>query len=138
MEQLLKENNLKITDVRIIILEEIYNLNSSINAEELYNLVVKRKKTNLSTIYRNLKLLTDSNLVVKVTEINGEIYYRYNNQEHTHHLICVNCKQVLPLDSCPLHSLESSLEKDTGYEILSHSLEFRGLCPKCKEKTHLK
>ncbi|MDL2311046.1 transcriptional repressor [Peptostreptococcaceae bacterium OttesenSCG-928-C18] len=138
MEKLLKEHNLKITNTRLIILEELCKLNKSITAEELSKIVNKIKKTNLSTIYRNLKVLTEKNLVVKVAELNSETYFQLNTDKHIHHLICVNCKEILPLDTCPLHELENLLKTETGYEIISHSLEFRGLCPNCKEKTHLK
>ena len=135
MKNLLQENKLKITDIRLIILEELTNLNKSITAEDLFKLVNKKKKVNLSTIYRNLKVLADKNLIVKVTELNNEIYFQFNTKKHTHHLICVECNEVLPLDDCPLHELENSLKAQTGYDIISHSLEFRGLCPKCKEKS---
>ncbi|WP_100065653.1 Fur family transcriptional regulator [Miniphocaeibacter massiliensis] len=138
MEKLLQDNNLKITKIRIAILEELLKLNVSITAEELFEIISKLQNVNLSTIYRNLKILVENNLILKVTEINGETYYRYNKQEHIHHLICTNCHEVLPLEDCPIHDLEHKLELKTGYNIVSHSLEFRGLCPKCKEKTRLK
>lgn len=134
IKEILKDNGLKVTDARMAILQEILNASNAITAEELFIIVNEKIKINLSTIYRNLKILNEKDIIKKVIEINGEVYFQYNSDEHEHHLICVNCKELIPLESCPLHDLEKQLSEETGYEIISHSLEFRGLCPKCKNK----
>ena len=134
VEEILKDNNLKVTDARVAILQEISNINNPITAEELFIIVNKKIKINLSTIYRNLNILNEKDIIKKVIEINGEVYFQYNSEKHEHHLICIDCKELIPLDNCPLHGLEDQLSSKTGYEIISHSLEFRGLCPKCKNK----
>lgn len=134
IEEILKDNNLKVTEARIAILQEILNINNPITAEELFIIVNKKTKINLSTIYRNLNILNEKDIIKKVIEINGEVYFQYNSNKHEHHLICINCKELIPLENCPLHDLEEQLSDKTGYEITSHSLEFRGLCPKCKNK----
>ncbi|QQK07974.1 Fur family transcriptional regulator [Miniphocaeibacter halophilus] len=134
IENILRENNLKVTEARKIILNEIINIKNPISAENLYTIVNKKKKINLSTIYRNLNTLSNKNIINKVVEIDGEVFYQYNSKNHIHHLVCIRCKEVIPLKDCPLHSLENELSNNTGYDIISHSLEFRGICPKCKEK----
>ena len=131
INNILLKNNLKITKARIIILEKIIDLEKPITAEELFLLVVKEDKINISTIYRNLNILVDKDIIQKATEINGQIYYLFNNNKHIHHLICIKCGEVVPLDNCPIRDMEEELIKTTNYKIISHSLEFRGICPKC-------
>lgn len=133
IEDILKEYDLKVTEPRCLILKELINTNKPITAEELFLRIKDKKKINLSTIYRNLNILLSKEIILKVIEIDGIVYFQYNRKQHVHHLICVSCKEVIPLDSCPLEELESNLSNSTGYEILSHSLEFKGLCPKCKK-----
>lgn len=133
VEKILKDYGLKNTDSRYLMINEFLNLNNPITAEELFNIIKSKKDLNLSTVYRNLNLFLEKDIIKKVIEIDGKVYYQYNRNEHTHHLVCISCKEVIPLDDCPLSELENKLSEKTGYEILSHSLEFRGLCPKCKK-----
>ena len=79
INNILLKNNLKITKARIIILEKIIDLEKPITAEEHFLLVVKEDKINISTIYRNLNILVDKDIIQKATEINGQIYYLFNN-----------------------------------------------------------
>ena len=63
---LLKENSLKFTIQRELILETLYNSDEHLTPEALY-LLIKDKfpelKTGIATIYRTLTLLEESSLV---------------------------------------------------------------------------
>jgi Fe2+ or Zn2+ uptake regulation protein len=41
---------------------------------------------------------------------------------------------VADFSDCELDSLKLRLERETGYRINRHLLEFMGLCPQCKVK----
>ena len=54
MSKILKENNLKYTKGRELVLEVIKKADLPISAEDVYNLVNKKVSLNLSTVYRTL------------------------------------------------------------------------------------
>src|SRR5574344_418901 len=130
--KILNNSNLKNTKNRSLILSKLSTSNSSLCAEELYNLL--DKKINMATIYRNLNTLTDKSILTKVTFDDGKIYYKFNNSDHTHYLICNICHSISPITNCPIDIVSKNIEKDTGYKITNHFLELRGICPNCKKE----
>lgn len=131
---LLKEKNLKVTSNRKIILEYIEERKDAFSAEDLYKKFLPEKNINLSTIYRTLNTFWENNLIQKAAEIDGVIYYQKLEEKHHHQLICTECKSFLPIEDCPITEWKDTLENKTGYEITSHHLEFRGICPDCQKK----
>ncbi|NMB10213.1 MAG: transcriptional repressor [Tissierellia bacterium] len=131
---LLKEKNIKITKNRILLLETIEKLNKVFNVDDIYeSLKNNNHKINISTIYRNVNTFYENDILDKITEVNGIIYYQLQKETHLHYLICTQCNQIIPLKECPLEEIENNLSKKTGYTIESHNLEFRGICPKCNK-----
>jgi hypothetical protein len=59
--------------------------------------------------------------------------YELLQEGHHHHVICSKCRKVqdvvLKVD---LDAEEHKIQKDTGFKIQSHSLEFFGLCTDCQ------
>lgn len=134
LQEYLKSKNLKFTKNRKIILEYINEKKEPFTAEDIYRTLLHDHPINLSTIYRTLNIFLENNILQKTAEIDGVLYFQKMEKKHQHQLICSNCKSVIPIENCPLSEWKESLEKSTGYEITSHHLEFRGLCPKCKKK----
>lgn len=131
--KILKENDLKITKPRKIILKIFEESKGPLSAEEIHKIYSKDYKSSLSTVYRNLKTLEDIGLISVVAEIDGIAYYELKRKEHSHRMICKNCGKIVEIDNCPLGKVEERLKKETGFEIDSHLLEFRGLCPDCQK-----
>lgn len=109
--------------------------NKTLSAEDLFMMLKKGDASiNLSTVYRTLELFTAKALVIKNTLPNdGKIRYEINRQAHEHHIVCLGCHKVMPLDEtqCPLESLEKNLKKNTGFQVTEHKLELYGYCPDC-------
>lgn len=129
----LKEKNLKITDNRKNILYYIENRKDPFSAEEIFRDLFEIHNINLSTIYRTLNTFVENDLIQRVAEIDGILYYQKFHKEHLHQLICTKCKAVVPIEDCPIDEWQSIIEKRTGFIINSHIIEFRGLCPNCKK-----
>ncbi len=87
----------------------------------------------LSTIYRTLELFENKDLIRK-TELKEPLsnIYEYKKDAHSHHLICVICKEILLIDECPLSDYEKTIMKNTGYLINDHQLNLYGICPACQ------
>ena len=130
----LKSADLKQTKKRILILSVLESASTPLTAEEIVALTAKDMKMSISTIYRALNALADKNVITKALHQDGKTYYEINNHTHRHSLLCTLCNERIPIDACPLESLENYLTSETGYVITGHNLEFFGICPKCAAK----
>ncbi|MDO5755319.1 MAG: Fur family transcriptional regulator [Tissierellia bacterium] len=134
IDSILEKHSLKKTKTRRMILNYLLDEKNPVSAEDIYHRIKMNQNISMSTVYRNLNTFLHYHLVIKVTQIDGMIYYQFNHKTHEHLLICTNCNEMIPIQNCPLGSIEDDLIKNTGYDIQSHLLEFRGLCPKCQEQ----
>lgn len=132
--EILLNNGLRITKARKLIISILDKTEQPISAEDLYEIFKEKEESNLSTIYRNLKILKNKGIVEIVCEIDGISYYRLKGKKHKHSIICESCGKIIPIDHCPVEKIEMDLEDKTGFKIDSHSLEFRGICPDCQNK----
>ena len=93
-----------------------------------------------SSVYRNLAVLEEAGLVVKI--ITNDDHAHYELAEHIldrhHHIICSPCGEILDfhLSEKIEKALESSLKKiadDFGFSIDRHRLDLLGTCGECTE-----
>lgn len=127
----MKQDKVRITHQREIILEELRAVTSHPTADELYDMVRQRlPRISLATVYRNLEWLTDQGMVQKI-EVGGRQKRFDGNVTEHYHIRCLECGKVDDISLNPIENLEHQLEESTGYRILGHRLEFRGVCPQC-------
>lgn len=93
---------------------------------------LKKEFNNLSmgTVYRNINILVDQNLVQKIEA--GSSFDRFDANTDVHyHFICRECGCIddLPLDK--MADLNEMVSRETGYQAESHRLDFYGMCPAC-------
>jgi Fur family peroxide stress response transcriptional regulator len=48
-------------------------------------------------------------------------------------MICTRCRKIMDPELSSLDELSEEMRKKTGYRVLSHRLDFFGLCPACQE-----
>lgn len=134
IEDLIKSKGLRITKQRKILAETLEKEDHPISAEEIYDKIKDLIKVDLSTVYRNLNTLEESDILLKTTNLDGISYYQINNDDHKHFITCTVCNKRYLLDNCPIHPLEDQIQKETGFTITGHNFEFTGICPDCKKK----
>ncbi|NLW53170.1 MAG: transcriptional repressor [Tissierellia bacterium] len=132
MDNLLKEHGIRATAARLDILN-LLEKNDPMTADDIFE-QLQDKGAKLSSIYRNLSQLVESNILTKIVGIDNFAYYQLNTHTHKHHLTCSVCKRTMPIENCPIHELQHDIEKSTGYKITNHIFEFIGICPDCQEK----
>ena len=96
----------------------------------------------LTTVYRTLELLVGMGLVFKFDFGDGRARYELcrgdDSSSHHHHLVCTNCGRIIDYAEFIEEELElinktkQELEKKYGFEIRNHTLQFYGLCKRCK------
>jgi Fur family ferric uptake transcriptional regulator len=128
----LAKSKLKMTKQRKVIVEELKKLKTHPTATSLYELVRKRlPKISLGTVYRNLDLLAGAGIIQKLETAGTQKRFDGTVENH-YHVRCVQCGQV---DDIPLPlfgEIEELLSGLSDYKILSHRLEFQGICPSCQ------
>jgi Fur family ferric uptake transcriptional regulator len=136
-DNILKQNGLRITENRKIVLNVLEEKHEPMTADEIFLKARKQHGLNYSTIYRILSVLTEKNIILKSVGGNGISYYQLNNHNHSHYLVCSQCHKRIPIDGCPLDELGERLVEKTGFHITGHNLEFIGECPECMGKKNL-
>ena len=131
MEQL---PNMRLTTQRQIILEELGKVTSHPTANEVYDMVRKRlPRIGLGTVYRNLELMADSGIILKL-EVGGT-QKRFDATVDPHyHVRCTSCGRVDDIDIEVQNRINQIAENASDYMILGHHIEFSGMCPRCSEE----
>ena len=123
----------RMTRQRRAILAELRKVTSHPTADAVYRMVRRRlPNISLSTVYRNLEILSNQGLIQNL-ELSG-FQKRYDgNPEMHYHIRCVRCGRVddAPIESCPV--AKNALCRTCGYKILGYRLEFVGICPQCRK-----
>lgn len=107
------------------------NNHNPICANEIIDNLKKNNITpNKTTIYRALTSLTNSGYLQQIIIDSNTSYYE-KAQSHHHHFICTHCKTIEDFEPDEI-SEAKFISKLKGKKILFHTLEFFGLCEKCK------
>jgi Fur family ferric uptake transcriptional regulator len=114
------------------------NERDHLNAEEVF-MLVKDKYPNigLATVYRSLELLSELHIVEKINFGDGGARFdlRSEDQPHMHHhLICTRCGTVEEIKEDWLLPMENRIEREFGFTVLDHRLDFQGVCKECRAK----
>ncbi len=122
------------TKQRQVILEELRKVKTHPTADDMYQMLRKKMpKISLGTVYRNLEILSEANIIQKLDV--GGTQKRFDGDTSIHsHVRCVDCGRVGDIDIKPNYNIEAEARKVTDFEIYRHRLEFTGLCPECHEK----
>ena len=126
----------RMTTQRKIILEELIFLRSHPTAQEIHSVVRQRlPRISLGTVYRNLDLLCNQGLALKIAT-EGGTQNRFDGNVAPHaHVHCRDCGKLADLPDMPQDELEEHAALESGFQILGHRLEFVGICPLCQAKT---
>jgi Fur family ferric uptake transcriptional regulator len=114
-----------------VILEELKKLTCHPTAEELHRLVrEKLPRISIATVYRNLEMLSDEGMVLKLNVAGTQRRFDGTTANH-YHIRCSVCGRVDDVHMGVLPVIEETAKRFTGYTVLSHRVEFTGICPAC-------
>lgn len=135
MKELLGKD-MRLTNQRKIILEELRSVTTHPTADEVYGMVrAKMPRISLGTVYRNLEVLSSLGLVRKLENAAGQKRFDGDVSPH-HHIRCENCGKVGDIFDAPdVSGIEGQVTSD--FRITGLSLEFSGVCPQCQAAERL-
>lgn len=114
------------------------NEKDHLSAEEVYFFVKKKSpEIGLATVYRTLEILTDLQVVDKVSFNDGVARYdlRKEGAKHFHHhLLCVECGSIEEIEEDLLGDVEEIVEGKYHFLVKDHRLTFHGVCQSCQQK----
>lgn len=131
----LREQNFRVTPQRIAILKVFLNNYDHPSVEQVYEQVkAVFPTTSLATVYKTVSLLKEVGEILEIGFADGGNRYDGNKPYPHPHLICTTCKTIMDSDVRLVDQMTTELEQTSGYQILSHQIEFFGICPSCQKK----
>lgn len=120
----------RMTNQRLIILEELWNMKTHPTADELYVAVRQRMpRISLGTVYRNLQTLAADG---KIRMLKDSGRMRFDSSLHDHyHVRCLSCGRVDDMPESAVKGLRENMSQKTDYRIVGFRVEFVGICPDC-------
>jgi Fur family ferric uptake transcriptional regulator len=130
----LRKHGYKLTPQRRAVIRIIASSPDHLTPADLYQRARQEHPAiGLVTIYRTLDLLAKFGLICELHAGGSCHSYTTSIPEHHHHLICSHCGEVIDFTGYDLTELEQRLQRETGFEIEGHLLEFIGACRKCQK-----
>lgn len=130
-EDLFKKYNLRNTQQRKIIYEDVVLSKSHPAAEDVYR-NVKKKIPNISlgTVYRNLETLEKKGLIKKIDIDKSKKRYDGDLNDHFH-IKCMKCGKVEDIKFEKKCNFNDYINIETEYKIIGRQIEIYGICPAC-------
>jgi Fur family peroxide stress response transcriptional regulator len=131
----LKESGYRLTPQRVELIRLIAASEGHPSASQLYERIKTQFPTmSLATVYKTLDLLKELDEVLEIG-LRDDSHYDGNKPYPHPHLICTNCQTIMDgeLDAA-VKKIVQEVEKNFGFQIIKHQLDFYGICPDCQNK----
>ncbi|NLZ49248.1 MAG: transcriptional repressor [Clostridiales bacterium] len=132
--ELLKNNKLKVTFARKVILQILKEADTAVSADYIYEKCCERNYgINLSTVYRTLEVFEEKAIVEKFDLGDRKYSYSIKKDHHNHTIECNMCHRSIELE-CPIQMLEEIIKSKTGFTMMEHEIHIKGVCKSCQQK----
>jgi Fur family peroxide stress response transcriptional regulator len=131
----LRDRDFRITPQRLAVLKVLAASEGHPTVETIYEKVrTQFPTTSLATIYKTVSLLREINEVLELGFADGSNRYDGSRPFPHPHVICTKCKKIIDPDLSSLKDMTKEVAEETGFEILTHRLDFFGICRECLKK----
>ncbi len=132
----LRQQELKFTRERRLILQEAFDIHGHFEAGEVVERLRGRgERVSRASVYRTLPLLVGSGLLREVHSNDKHSHYEHVfGHDHHDHLVCLSCGKILEFNNPDLESLEAVICRRAGFEPRFHKLEIHGYCEECQRE----
>ena len=134
MLERLRAQGKRLTPQRLAILEHLSRSRAHPSAEIIFrDLSARFPSMSLATVYKTLTMLKEHGQVLELGFAGQESRFD-GHIPHPHpHLVCTRCGAIVDPPEVPLEEITQAMAQATGFRILSHRLDFYGLCPACRK-----
>jgi Fur family ferric uptake transcriptional regulator len=137
LKRVLKNNNLKYTKQREVILKTLYTHSGHHTPEEILMLVKKEfpaENIGIATIYRTLALFEEENLVESISFGKDGKKYEIGHKHHHDHLICLECGKIIEFVDNIIEEQQKVVSKKYNFHMVDHTMKIIGYCDSCYKK----
>ena len=138
-KKLLRENTLKFTKQREMVLKALYDNEGHFTPEDLYSLIRSQHPDltiSIPTIYRTLALLEESGIVDSLSFGAKGKKYEFGLKEHHDHLICTQCGKLIEFQDDIIEKRQEEIAKKFNFKMTDHTMNIRGICESCRKNNH--
>jgi len=135
--QCLATQGLKITAVRLAVLEVLGDASRALRAQEILTAIRARRPVNKVTIYRILEDFSRRGMVRRLS-LQGRVNHYELACEHRPphpHFQCRTCREIQCLDPAPMTRVWTELQGPLGNRADHIEIRVAGVCHKCREAT---
>ena len=126
------------TPQRVALLRLIAASEEHPSASHLYNQIrTQFPTTSVATVYKTLNLLKELGEVLELGFSDDDNRYDGSRSYPHPHLVCTRCHRIVDLRVKSAEGLAEEIARETGYQILSHRLDFYGVCPECQQASQV-
>lgn len=130
----LKNTGVRMTPQRHAILAYLFETMNHPTADEIYKaLEDKFPSMSVATIYNNLRLFREANLVTELTYGDSSSRFDADVSEH-YHAICRECGKIVDFAYPCLQEVENVASEVTGFAVETHRMEVYGKCKMCRDE----
>jgi len=134
-QTLLKENQLKFTKQRELVLKFLYENNGHFTPEDIYTLLKQQYpdiNIGIATVYRTLTLLETSQIASSISFGAQGKKYELGLKKHHDHLICTKCGQIIEFVDEMIEERQEEIAKKFNFQMSDHTMKIVGLCENCQ------
>lgn len=134
-QTLLKENTLKFTKQRELVLKFLYENDGHFTPEDIYTLLKQQHpeiNIGIATVYRTLSLLETSQIASSISfGVQGK-KYELGLKKHHDHLICTKCSKIIEFFDKTIEERQEDIAKEFNFKMTGHTMKIVGLCEDCQ------
>ena len=133
--QYLAAQGLKLTAVRLAVLEVLGDALGALRAQEILEAIRARRRVNKVTIYRILEDFCHRGIVRRLS-LQGRVNHYELACEHRPphpHFQCRNCQEIECLDPAPMARVWTELQGPLANRADHLEIRLAGVCQKCHE-----
>jgi len=128
------ERGLKSTRQRSLVLSVFFQAGGHLNVEELLSRIREvDPKVSAATVYRTMKLLTESGIAHARHFGDGQTRFEIASDHHDH-LICTACGKIVEFEDERIEALQLEVARRHGFAVTDHKMELYGRCSTCVAK----
>jgi Fur family ferric uptake transcriptional regulator len=137
LNDFMARRGLRSTEQRRLIIDTLFSAHEHVTIDGLLEQVrAIDPRVGYATVYRTLKLLTESGVAQEHHFGDGHTRYELADENaHHDHLICVECGTITEFEEPAVEELQERIAKRYNFEVRAHKHELYGLCADCQRKT---
>lgn len=121
------------TRQRKLIFDILRSTEDHLDVESLYRKARDiDSRVSLSTVYRTISLLKESELVDELVFEDDRRCYEFRKNLGHHHLRCLSCGEIVEFESTCAKRLQERLAEQMGFQVESLKIDVSGYCQRCQ------